>query len=112
MDLQSLLAQYGIPMVALYVLINELGVPTGIPMELTLLVTGAFAVHSWGDLVGVVLLISITDMVGTTTLHVLARTGSGFLRRFTHPEGRAQRLLLRLQEALGGREIPLVFVGR
>ncbi len=112
MGVQDLLTQYGIPMVALYVMINEIGVPTGIPIEVTLLVTGAFAVHSWGDLVAAVLLISIGDMIGTTILHVLARSGSKFLQRFTHPEGRAQRLLLRLQEALGGREIPLVFVGR
>jgi membrane protein DedA with SNARE-associated domain len=112
MDLQALLTQYGIPMVALYVLLNEIGVPTGIPLELTLLVTGAFAIGSWTDLVWVVLLLSLADMVGTTILHLLARSGSAFLQRFTHPEGRAQRLLLRLQSVLGGREVALVFVGR
>ena len=75
LSILPLIAQYGVFIVALLILVGELGVPTGVPAELALLLTGAYAVHSLKGLVGAILLISLADIVGTMTLHMAARTG-------------------------------------
>ena len=51
LSILPLIAQYGVFIVALLILVGELGVPTGVPAELALLLTGAYAVHSLKGLV-------------------------------------------------------------
>src|SRR5262249_13189385 len=66
---------HGVPLVALLVFITELGVPTGIPFEVALLLAGATAVHSLQGLVTAVAIVALADLAGTTTLFLIRRSG-------------------------------------
>lgn len=113
MNIQALIVQYGLPLMAGLILIGELGIPTGVPMELAILITGALAVHSPQQLVFGIILLTIGDVIGTTILHMIARHGSGgVLKRLAQPDGKAQRMLVRVQATVGGQDVALVGVGR
>jgi membrane protein DedA with SNARE-associated domain len=66
---------HGVPLVALLVFVTELGVPTGIPFEVALLLAGATAVHSLQGLVVAVAIVALADLAGTTTLFLVGRSG-------------------------------------
>jgi membrane protein DedA with SNARE-associated domain len=66
---------HGVPLVALLVFVTELGVPTGIPFEVALLLAGATAVHSLQGLVAAVAVVALADLAGTTTLFLIGRSG-------------------------------------
>jgi hypothetical protein len=72
----SLIAHYGLPLVALIVCAGELGFPTGVPVEIALLLTGAYAIHSVPMLLVGVILVAAADLLGTTSLHLIMRTGA------------------------------------
>jgi len=111
--IQTLVTEHGVPLLAALILIGELGVPTGVPMELALLAVGAFAIQSPLALVFGILVLIVADVIGSTALHLAARHGSGFIaRRFSSPDGKAQRMLDRLEGLVGGRDLALVCVGR
>jgi membrane protein DedA with SNARE-associated domain len=78
---------HGVPLVALLVFITELGVPTGIPFEIALLLAGATTVHSLQGLVTAVAIVALADLAGTTTLFLIGRSGG---------RGLGTRLLCRL----------------
>lgn len=110
---ETLIIQHGVPLLAALILLGELGIPTGVPMELALLAVGALAITSPQELVVSILLLLLADTIGGTTLHLAARHGSGFMvRRFAAPDGKAQRVLDRLEQLVGGRELALVAIGR
>lgn len=71
----ALIAHYGVPIVALMIVVGELGIPTGIPIEVALLLAGSYAIHSFSGLLLGLALVSLADLLGTTTLHLIARTG-------------------------------------
>ena len=71
----TLILEHGLPLVALLIFVNELGVPTAFPAEIALLLTGAYAVDSPIMLVGASLLIAAADMAGATVLHLAVRAG-------------------------------------
>jgi len=109
-----LILQYGIVIVALLVFVGELGIPTGIPMEVALLVAGGFAVHSAPQFIVGLIVVMLADFAGTVTLHLLARTGGA--RLLTHflqsHERRSRELLGEWRERFDRRDIRMVFVGR
>ena len=110
---ETLIIEHGVPLLAALILLGELGIPTGVPMELALLAVGALAITSPQELVVSILLLLIADMIGGTALHLAARHGSGYIaRRFAAPDGKAQRVLDRLEQVVGGRDLALVAVGR
>lgn len=66
---------HGVPLVALLVFVTELGVPTGSPFEVALLLAGATAVHSLQGLAAAVAIVALADLAGTTTLFLIGRSG-------------------------------------
>ena len=82
--LADLIVQHGVLVVALLVLLGQLGVPTGVSAEVMLLLTGCYAVQSLGDLVGTVALVAAADLVGAAALFLLARRGGVWLAARRH----------------------------
>lgn len=112
--LLPLILHYGVPLVALMLFAGEIGIPTGIPMEMMLLLAGAYAVHSLPELFLGLALVTLADLSGTTLIHVLARTGgTRLLTRFLHRHGARQSAAMeRWRQRLGGHDVAIVFVGR
>ncbi|HET8522054.1 MAG TPA: VTT domain-containing protein [Thermomicrobiales bacterium] len=113
-ELLSLIAQYGVPAVALLIFAGELGLPTGIPAEIALLLVGSLAVHSLAGLAVAILLVGAADLCGTTLLHLAARTGGvSLLRRVLRRHERAgEQTLNRWHGRLFGHDAVVVFVVR
>lgn len=112
--IEQLILHYGILIVALLVFVGELGVPTGIPMEVALLVAGGFTIHSVPQLIVGLVAVIVADLAGTVTMHVVARTGGARLltRLLQRHEQRSREKLEGWRERFGRRDIRLVFVGR
>jgi membrane protein DedA with SNARE-associated domain len=88
-NLAELIVQHGVPVVALLILLGQLGLPTGVSAEVMLLLTGCYAVHSFGELVGAVVVIAAADLAGAAVLFAAARRGGTWLatrRRTISPE--------------------------
>ncbi len=109
-----LILHYGVPLVALMLFAGEIGIPTGIPMEITLLLAGAYAVHSLPELFFGLALVTVADLSGTTLLHLVARTGGvRLLTRLLHRHAAQQNTAVeRWRRRLGDRDVAVVFVGR
>jgi membrane protein DedA with SNARE-associated domain len=107
--------QYGLPLVALLVFLTELGIPSGIPNEVFLLLVGATAVHSFPELAGAIALVAAADLLGTSGLFLLARAGGGRVATWLLHGGKGERVLRRWQGRLGRsawRDVALVVGGR
>jgi membrane protein DedA with SNARE-associated domain len=100
--------------VALLIFVGELGIPTGIPAEIALLVAGSYGVHSFTGLVAAVVLVVAADMLGTITLHLVARTGgSRLLNKVMQRFGRrSEETVDRWRARMGGHDLVVVGVGR
>ncbi len=112
--MQDLVLHYGVFIVALMIFAGELGVPTGIPIEVALLLAGAYTIHSTPMLVLGLALVMVADILGTTTLYLVARTGGSRLleRLLRRHESRGAEVLARWRRRLGGHDALIVFVGR
>ena len=100
--------------VALMVFVGELGVPTGMPVEIALLIAGAYAVHSVPGLILALILVAVADVAGTTTLHLVARTGGSRLvaRILGRFERRSEEVMGRWRARFRGHDLQVVMVGR
>ncbi len=100
--------------IALLVFAGELGVPTGIALEVALLLAGSYAIHSFPALIAGIILVSIADILGTTALHLVSRTGGrrGMLWLLHHQSTWQHDILDRWRQRLGGHEVMLVFLVR
>jgi membrane protein DedA with SNARE-associated domain len=109
-----LIAHYGLPLLALMICAGELGLPTGVPIEMAILLTGAYVVHSVPMLVAGVILVAAADLLGTTTLHLIMRTGGVHLldRLLSRHREKAEQTMDRWRARLAGRDTTVVFVGR
>lgn len=96
------------------VFVGELGVPTGMPVEVALMIAGAFAIHSYAELGAGLVVVMLADISGTTTLHLVARTGGVRLltRLLRKHEERSRAFLERWRVKAGGHDVGIVFVGR
>jgi membrane protein DedA with SNARE-associated domain len=103
-----------VPLVALLIFAGELGLPTGIPIEVALLLAGAYAVHSVQGLIAGVLLVAVADLLGTTALHMAVRTGGVRLldRVLRKHKERQEQTMQKWRSRLGGRDSLVVFVIR
>ena len=111
----SLIQQHGIPLAALMVFIGEIGVPTILPVEVALLVVGGTAIGSFPELLGGLLLLVAADLLGTTILYSVARTGGVRLLRRVAPRLAAEHdggVMTRWRRRLGGRDVAVVFITR
>jgi membrane protein DedA with SNARE-associated domain len=110
----DLIIRHGIPLVALLIFAGELGLPTGIPAEVALLLAGSYAVHSVSGLIAGLALIALADVAGTTTLNLAMRTGGvrllALLRR--RREAAGEEAFARWRRRLAGHDALAVFVGR
>ncbi|HKG24597.1 MAG TPA: hypothetical protein VKB09_03065, partial [Thermomicrobiales bacterium] len=95
---------------------GELGLPTGIPAEIALLIVGAYGVHSVPGLIGGLILVAIGDLCGTMTLFMAIRTGGvrllAIIRRRAGADPGSDDVFTRLRRRLHGHDSLAVFVGR
>lgn len=114
-SLLRLIEQYGPPLVALLVFAVELGVPTGIPIELALLAVGAYGIGSITGMIVGLMMVAFADVAGATVLFWISRTGGtrllGFFMKKTGND-QSGETFTRWHAKLGGRDSLAVFVGR
>jgi membrane protein DedA with SNARE-associated domain len=105
---------YGLPIVTLVMFASAIGVPTGVPMKLVMLFTGAYLVSSWQMLVPVILVMALAELGGTMVLHGIARTGGVKLlqRIASDRQARVQTSFDLWQRRLGGRDVAAIAVLR
>ncbi len=114
-SIQAMILSHGVPLVALMIFAGEIGVPTGIPIEVALLLVGSHSIHSLTGLLVALVLVTMADILGTMTLFQVARTGgvrlvSRFVRRAKDAEAHGR--LDRWRRRLGGHDVVVVFVLR
>jgi membrane protein DedA with SNARE-associated domain len=83
--LLPLVLHYGVLAAVLLILAGQLGIPTGAPAEVVLLLVGGYAVRSPAALVESLVLVAAADVLGSVGLVLLTRRGSGFARRVAGP---------------------------
>lgn len=112
--IEALIREYGVYIVALLIFVGELGIPTGIPVEIALLIAGSYSIRSLPELLVGLALVVTADVAGTTTLHIVARTGGVRLlnRLLAHFERHSEEAMGRWRRRLGGHDRSAVFVGR
>jgi|SRR5579884_2338055 len=110
----ALIVHYGLPLVALMIFGGELGLPTGVPMEVALLLVGGYAVPSLPILIGGIVLVTAADVAGTTLLFLAVRSsGWRLLARLLRAHtARGEEAMARWRQRLGGHDVTVVFLGR
>jgi membrane protein DedA with SNARE-associated domain len=105
---------YGLPIVALTLLFSAVGIPTGVPIYVVLLLAGAYLIGSLPGLAVAILVMAAAEMAGTLVLHVIARTGGVRLleRMASDHQERAQATFDRWRGRLGGRDVAVITVLR
>lgn len=105
---------YGLPLVTLVMFASATGVPTGVPIKLIMLFTGAYLVNSWHMLLPVILVMALAELGGTLVLHGIARTGGvKVLERIASDrQARVQASFEQWQRRLGGRDVAAITVLR
>jgi membrane protein DedA with SNARE-associated domain len=105
---------YGLPIVALTLLVSATGVPTGVPIHVILMLAGAYLVGSLPGLAVAILAMAAAELAGTLLLHVIARTGGVKLleRMASDRQARVQSTFDRWRGRLGGRDIVAIAVLR
>ncbi len=113
----ALVAQYGVLIVAAIIFFGELGFPTLVPGEIALAITGSQLVHSTHGLIVAAVGFAAVDIVATSTIHVVSRTGGHYLlarllRRLLRGGRDHEEMIGRWRARLGGRDSAVVFVTR
>jgi membrane protein DedA with SNARE-associated domain len=100
--------------VALTLLVSAVGVPTGVPIHIILMLAGAYLVGSLPGLAVAILALALAELAGTLLLHVIARTGGVRLlkRMASDRQMRVQATFDRWRGRLGGRDIAAIAVLR
>ena len=113
-ELLTTLMGYGLPIVTLVMFASATGVPTGVPVKLIMLFTGAYLVSSWQMLVPVILVMALAELGGTLVLHGIVRTGGVkvLARIASDRQARVQASFERWQRRLGGRDVAAIAVLR
>ena len=105
---------YGLPIVTLVMFASATGIPTGVPVKLIMLFTGAYLVSSWQMLLPVILVMALAELGGTLVLHGIARTGGVKVlsRIASDRQARVQASFEQWQRRLGGRDVAAIAVLR
>lgn len=105
---------HGLPIVTLVMFASATGVPTGVPVKLIMLFTGAYLVGSWQMLGPVILVMALAELGGTMVLHGIARTGGVKLleRIASDRQARVLASFEQWQRRLGGRDVAAIAVLR
>ena len=110
-----LVNEYGLPLAALLVFVTELGIPSGIPNEIPLLLIGAYHIHSVLALLGAIAVVSIADLSGTTGLFLIIHSGGNRLANRLLRGHSGERALEKWRTRIGKstrRDIEIVVSGR
>jgi len=110
----DLVRMYGLPIAVLLVFIAELGVP-GVPNEIPLLLVGAYDIHSPLALAGAIAAVGSADLLGTTGLFLMMRSGGSRLTTRLLKGRSSERMLTRWRSRIGRswpRDVALVVGGR
>src|SRR5579875_989787 len=115
--MQGLIEHYGLLVVVLIIYCGEIGLPTLVPGEIALLLYGSQVVHSVPALIGALALFAFVDILATSTIHILSRTGGNRLLlrlmcRFHSNHQQHEETIARWRARLGGRDSLVVFVTR
>jgi membrane protein DedA with SNARE-associated domain len=91
-----------------------MGIPTGVPMKLVLLLTGAYLIASPPMLLAAIALLATVELAGTLVLHGVARRGGVRLleRMASDRQARVQATFDRWRARLGGRDVAAIAVLR
>ncbi|MGI8550944.1 MAG: DedA family protein [Dehalococcoidia bacterium] len=113
----ALVAQYGVLIVAAIIFFGELGFPTLVPGEIALAIAGSQIVHSMHGLIVAAIGFAAVDIVATSTIHVVSRTGGHYLlvrllRHLLSGSRDHEEMVRRWRARLGGRDSAVVFVTR
>jgi membrane protein DedA with SNARE-associated domain len=113
----TLIAQYGVLIVALIIFAGEIGIPTLVPGEIAILIAGSQVVHSVPELIGLVLLFGAVDIAACSTIHAASRTGGNrllvrLLRKLQPHHDRHEEVVEGWRRRLGGHDPLVVFVTR
>jgi membrane protein DedA with SNARE-associated domain len=116
-SVSTLIAQYGLVIVALINFAGEIGLPTLVPGEIALLIAGNQVIHSVALLIGAIVLFAAVDLVATSTIHIASRTGgnrllSCLLRMTCRTSTRPEAVFEKCRRRLGGHDPVVVFVTR
>ena len=105
---------YGLPIVALTLLFSAIGIPTGVPIHVVLLLTGAYLIGSPPGLAVAILAMTAAELAGTLVLHGIARTGGVRVleRMASDRQDRVQVTFDRWRGRLGGRDVAVITVLR
>ncbi len=106
----ELLTSYGLPIVALLLFAASLGIPTGVPVKLVVLLAGALCVGSTATLAVAVVVLAAAELAGATCLKWAAdHGGNRLLDRFAKTGAPAMHERLQATHAkLGGRDVATV----
>jgi len=110
----ALIHRDGLPLVALLLFAGELGLPTGIPIEIAVLLVGSYDVQSPLGILGSLALLVVADLLGSSLLYLAMRTsGRRVLLRLLRGQAAAARgTLTDWRRRLGGHDVAAVAVGR
>jgi len=108
---ENLIRHYGILAAALLIFLTELGIPTGVPNEVVLVLAGSYAVHSQLEYTIGLALVCAADILGTTSLYLLTRSGGIRLLNRLRPR-RASSQTGRLRRWLGQHDVAVIIVAR
>jgi membrane protein DedA with SNARE-associated domain len=113
----TLIAHYGLPLVALIIFAGEIGVPTLVPGEVGLLIAGNQAIRSVPMLIVAIAIFGAIDLLATTTIHAASRTAGNRLlkaglNRICRRKRSPEEMVGRWRKRLGGHDSAVVFVTR
>ena len=105
---------YGLPIVALTLLFSAAGIPTGVPIHVVLMATGAYLIDSLPGLAVAIVALAAAELAGTLILHLISRTGGVRLlqRMASDRQERMQTTFDRWRGRLGGRDVAAITVLR
>ena len=106
----EILTAYGLPIVALLLFAASLGIPTGVPVKLVVLLAGALCIGSPAMLVVAIIALAAAELAGATCLKWAADNGGNrLLDRFAKAGAPAMQERVQATHAkLGGRDIATV----
>jgi membrane protein DedA with SNARE-associated domain len=100
--------------VALVVFVSAVGIPTGVPVYVVLVLAGAYLVGSWPVLLIAILAMGLAELAGTLVVHLVARTGGVQLldRLADKHQAQVHETFGRWKRRMGDRDIPAIAVLR
>lgn len=113
-ELLTTLMAHGLPIITLVMFASATGVPTGVPVKLIMIFTGAYLIGSWQMLLPVIIVMAAAELAGTMLLYGIARTGGVkvLAKIASERQARVEASLDQWRARLGGRDVAAIAVLR